>query len=73
MSVHMGVSTIHWVVPLALSLVTVRASAQSPPDDEGRKVLADRVNGYRRGVGIVIGVIERIARHGLRADHVAKA
>ena len=53
---------------LLLLLVTPPAMAQVPPDEEIRRIIADRIDVYRRSVGMVVGVIEpggtRIVAHG---------
>jgi D-alanyl-D-alanine-carboxypeptidase/D-alanyl-D-alanine-endopeptidase len=55
-----------------MMLFTARVEAQIPADSEIRKILAERVDKYRQGVGIVVGVIEpqgrRIVAYGKLAS-----
>jgi D-alanyl-D-alanine-carboxypeptidase/D-alanyl-D-alanine-endopeptidase len=49
--------TLRNVLGLALASI-LSLGAQAPPDDEIRKILADRIDRDHQGVGIVVGVIE---------------
>jgi serine-type D-Ala-D-Ala carboxypeptidase/endopeptidase len=53
-----------WVLTFGTMLLAPSAPAQSPPDSpvppdsEIRRILVERIDSYRQGVGIVVGVIE---------------
>lgn len=59
---------------LAILFVAATAAAQSsfPPDAEIRKILADRIDTQRQGVGIVVGVIDPKGRRVVSYGALAK-
>ncbi len=61
------VSLLHPVWPLACALLASTSFAQPapapiPPDDEIRKILADRIGDPKRGLALVVGVIDAQGR-----------
>jgi D-alanyl-D-alanine-carboxypeptidase/D-alanyl-D-alanine-endopeptidase len=59
-SLHLGVSLVFGLLTPAFALASSRSAI--PGDAEIRKVLAERLEGQRPGIGIVVGIVEPAGR-----------
>lgn len=61
-----------WILTLASVHAQTAADSPVPSDTEIRKMLADRIDKYHQGVGIVVGVIEPGGRRVVSWGSIAK-